>query len=745
MLTMSKIKKRRGVLRIITLVMILASSLSGTVNAATEIQEAPDWIGIPDTGNEWQIVSQKYSGRDQGDKKGYDLDNDGSKDVYYQKNVVSTDTENEFLVYLSITKKMTWDDLLAESDFGVTTANKYHDSIGDLEKSIVGNSSIIQPGKATSGGNNYQAVVTFTRGGKVVHTYKGWYHGTTPNCSNGTGFIVLKNLNTNLIASTSVSLQNDSGGSGGQLSYTIDLDTMSEHNINFSIEDVSVDSVKDTMGDYVTYEGVEHCDGSYDYDDSQRMLTWTPTSNGVKGLQVLENGGLTGFYYNVHQLVYKVQLNVLKDGFNSCAQNMDSAVGDPESYKVNEKAVLNCHMADYSGSAEFQVPYVRGLLYNVEFQKLIENSKIPVSGIRFKITRKSDGVTFTQNVTSGDDGWTKFRNLPWGVYEIQEISYKDSGTLGSNYLDSSNLTKTYTIQVGKIINPSNLSEDHASGHSVDKESDVKNLLFTSGNKTITNKPNYAKVTVVKYINEYDKVSSDLKNQKYTVKTSSSGKLDVYTKPESQQTSLDKLDDKAELGYQESVTYNLVVPKEGGKLNITETIPDEIKDKIVFDSVSVKANSGSSALGDVEETSQGCEVTVLPGNDIVVTITNSPVATVKIRKVVDNYQKELAEDAFIVRAKSTSDAGTPVDTEVVLSHNETSGIIKLKKETTLDISEIMPKEYAFSGITLSGGGTLKGNKVSIKPGEDVVVTVHNTYSYEPYFHSSDSVKNLFKQD
>ncbi len=745
MLTTSVKKRSRSVMGTLALIMILIAATSTSAMAGTQIQEAPDWIGTPDTGSEWQIVSQKYTGRSQSDKKGYDLDKDGSNDVYYQKNVVPTDTENEFLVYLSVTKKMTWDDLLAESDFGVTTANKYHDAIGSLEESIVGNPSVIKPGKSTDGGNNYQAVVTFTRGGKSVHTYKGWYHGTTPNCSNGTGFIVLKNLGLNLIASTSVSLQNNDSGSGGQLSYTIDLDTMSKYNINFSLEEVAIDSVTDKMGDYITYEGVENCDGKYDYSDSQRTLTWTPASNGVKGQQVRENGGLTGFYYNVHQLVYKVQLNVLQDGFNSCAQNMNSVVGDAESYKVNEKAVLECHMADYSGSAEFQVPYVRGLLYNAEFQKIIEDSKVPVAGIQFTIVRKSDGLTFTQKVKSGDDGWTKFRNMPWGVYEIKETSFRDSSTLGSNYLDDSNLTKTYTIQIGKTLNPDALTPDHSSGHSVDQKSDVKNLLFTVEDGVIENTPNRATVTVVKNINEYDSISSDLKSQKYTVHTTSSGDLDVYTKPGSQQTKLDTLNKQATLGYQDTVTYELIVPKDGGKISIEETIPEKIREKIVFDSVDVRADSGSTALGEVKETAGGCEVNVLPGNNIIVVINNSPVATVSIRKSIDNYRAELSEDAFVIRAKSISDKGTPVDTETVLKHQETSGIIKITKATTLEISEILPKEYAFSGITLSGGGTLKDNKVSVKPGENVIVTVHNTYSAEPYFHSSDSLKNIFKND
>lgn len=173
-----------------------------TENEATEqtvmmtstsgLDEAADWVGNINKANEWQIVSEEYAGREQTNKKGYDIDKDGSDDIYYQKNVIPTGVENEFRVYLGITKSMTWDELIAESNFAITTANSWHNTaIGTRANSINGNYSTIYPGKATSGGNNYEAVVNYTRNGKIVHTYKGWYHGTTPNCANGTGFIQL--------------------------------------------------------------------------------------------------------------------------------------------------------------------------------------------------------------------------------------------------------------------------------------------------------------------------------------------------------------------------------------------------------------------------------------------------------------------------------------------------------------------------------------------------------------------------
>lgn len=707
---------------------------------------APDVVGTVDTANKWQIVSEEYNGREQTNKKGYDIDKDGIDDIYYQKNVISTGIENEFRVYMGITKRMSWDELLAESDFGVTTSKKYKTE-GALESRIVGNDSLISPGKATSGGNNYEAVVTFTRGGKVVHTYRGWYHGTTPNCSNGTGFIVLKSLGLNLIASCGVELHEGSNGTGGQLSYTIDLDTMSGKNIHFAIEDIVVDSVQDTMGDYITYEGIEYCDG--ENSDSGNVLTWTPASNGVEGVQVRENEGLTGYHYSIHQLVYKVHLKAEQKGFNSCAQNMNSSVGDKESYQVNQQAILNCHMGTYSGNTEFQVPYVRGLLYDLEFQKIVKGSKISVSGISFTVSRKQEGSTIAETLeksaqeSTGSDGWIKFHNLPWGIYTLQELA-GDSGSFQDDYLDGTEQKQSYELKIGKVINSDGLSKDHGSGHTADQASDVNNMLFLyNGNGIFENTPNQAKITIKKIVNEYGEMPSYLQNQSYSIAANSTGTKDIYLQPGAADTALTKLENKKkDLKHEQTETYTLMVPKDGGEISLEEIIPVAIQNKIVFEGATVTLNNGSTAVGEVTEAEQGCKVNVLPGNDLTVTITNVPVGTVKIEKIVDNYRDELENDAFIIRVSSAGDDGAAVNTEVVLTDGETSGKINITKTTTLNIEEVVPKEYSLSGFSISGGGSLNGSQVTVKPGEDVVVTVHNTYTSKSFFHAADAIKNLF---
>lgn len=713
------------------------ADLSGTV--------APDVVGTIDTANEWQIVSEKYSGREQTDKKGYDIDKDGSNDIYYQKNVISTGVENEFRVYMGITKKMTWDELLAESEFAITTANNWHNAeIGSTTVSINGNPSIIYPGKS-SGANNYEAVVKYKRNGEIVHTYKGWYHGTTPNCANGTGFIRLKSLGIYLVASHTVDL----GNGGNQLTFTIDLDAMTKKKIHFAIEDIIVDSVQDTMGDYITYEGIENCDGTGTA--AENVLTWTPASNGVEGVQVKENGGLTGYHYNIHQLVYKVHLKAEQNGFSSCAQNMNSSVGDKESYQVNQQAILNCHIANtsYKGSTKFQVPYVRGLLYDLEFQKIVKGSKISVSGISFTVNRKEEGSTIAETLeksdkqSTGSDGWIKFHNLPWGVYTLQELT-GDSGSFQDDYLDGTEQKQSYELKIGKVINSNGLSKDHGSGHSADQAGDVNNMLFLfNGNGIFENTPNQARITIKKIVNEYGEMPSYLQNQSYSITADSTGTKDIYLQPGATDTALTKLENKKkDLQHEETETYTLMVPKDGGEISLEEIIPLWIQNKIVFEGATVTQNNGSTAVGEVTETEQGCKVKVLPGNDLTITITNVPVGTVRIEKIIDNYQDELEDDAFIIRVSSEGDDGAAVNTEVVLKNEETSGKINITKTTTLNIEEVVPKEYSLSGFSISGGGSLNGSQVTVKPGEDVVVTVHNTYTSKSFFHAADAVKNLF---
>lgn len=119
--------------------------------------------------------------------------------------------------------------------------------------------------------------------------------------------------------------------------------------------------------------------------------------------------------------------------------------------------------------------------------------------------------------------------------------------------------------------------------------------------------------------------------------------------------------------------------------------------------------------------------------------------VYIKKVIDNYadyQDKLADDEFTVQAASEGDGASEINAEVVLKHNQVSPAILIKEKTVLRISEIVPKEYELTGITIFGGGSEEGDLVTVDKGEEVVITVHNKYIGKAFFHASDTIKNIF---
>lgn len=429
------------------------------------VSKAPDYIGTINTANQWQIVAEQYKDNSYDSQKKVDTNNDGVNDLLYQKNVVPTGVENEFLVYLSVSKQMTWDEILAESRFAITTSNHYHEgnySIGEdvgtlnsgnaIKDVIKGSPSVIEPGE--SGSRNYHVTVNYTRNGTVVHTYNGYYHGTTPNCENGTGFILFKMGSSEkvVLASQTVNLAKNST----ELSFTIELDKMEAQGFNYLIDPIKLNSVTDQMGDYIKYDSVVKCDGTYNFADP--TLTWTPQDHeGVDGENGTYDGKTTGYHFNISQMVYKVKLDVTKTGFNSCADNMKSTVNDEESYPVNNYATLSYTVDNVPGTEKFPVPYVRGLLYDVTFSKQNGNGN-NLSGAKFALYEEGSDTPVT-NVdgeecvltTNKDTAVNRFANLPWGDYVLKEIGVPKGYTASQTSWD---MTLCYTINSDSVTKDS---------------------------------------------------------------------------------------------------------------------------------------------------------------------------------------------------------------------------------------------------------------------------------------------------
>lgn len=727
--------------------------------------------------NEWQIIRGGYKGRyttgqdvsDSFDKNAnVSYSNDNA--VRMTKNVISTDTENEFHMYLNVEPQVSWEEILQLNTIIVSHNNRPLSP--PAYPAGGGKSETFSPVKT----GNYQTPINFVyyanSNGKKIILAKIVMYATSNSVPNG-GIGIGNPL---LSGSGSFYAHNNFDLDKGTATAEIDISTLYEK-YEFSTKKVQVNNVQDQVNDLMkVYEDSFNFDGG-SCSLGGNVINWTmptkdlgllPYKQGTDGKitpvgvkRTLSNGKVTYYRQEAYQLSYKFSLDVQNENFTSAtsknsANNISAEYAvqtnkSPDDASDKEKGGKVTYTTNgQTGTGDFKSPYIKGLLYDLEFQKVVEGSKVPLAGVTFTIERQAGGSTYSEQIVytdtkvTGEDGWIKFHNLPWGTYTIKEISYKDGDEFQTNYLNTGDLPKELgTVQIGEVINSTALTENHSSGHSGDTSSDVKNRLFVFQNGTVENTPNRARITVVKNVNSYDSIPEALKSQKYTVNVKSTGNMKIYEKPGIQDDKLDSLNRQQQLGHQETATYDLIVPKNGGTINLQEVIPESIKNKVVFDSATVTANAGSTALGSVTEKDQGCEVTVLPGNDLTVTITNTPVGTVKIKKVIDNYQKELAEDAFIIQAESADDNGTSVNTEAVLKHNESSGTITIKKTTTLNINEIVPKEYSLSEITISGGVMLNGNQVTVNPGENVTVTVHNTYSGKPFFHVADAIKNQFK--
>lgn len=133
---------------------------------------------------------------------------------------------------------------------------------------------------------------------------------------------------------------------------------------------------------------------------------------------------------NYYQLVYKIRLDVEADDFNSCADAMTATTGDTV-YPTNGETLLSYHSCTYSYADDvlvhtesedltqgFNVPAVRGLLYDIAFRKVDEDGK-PLPGAVFRLYQ--DNVQIGEAITTDDSGSTyRFTDLPWGSYTLVE-------------------------------------------------------------------------------------------------------------------------------------------------------------------------------------------------------------------------------------------------------------------------------------------------------------------------------------
>ncbi|MDO4503141.1 MAG: SpaA isopeptide-forming pilin-related protein [Coriobacteriia bacterium] len=267
---------------------------------------------------------------------------------------------------------------------------------------------------------------------------------------------------------------------------------LDETSISVPAYSVSLDEVTDKLGDHISFGGFVNVDGQADCADD--VITWTPSAK--PGLRpTYQAKPVQGWLENASELAYKVTLDTSAPDFKSCADNMDSKVGDEQSHRVNKSASLSYHRSPIEGApspdgskyiATFPVPYVRGLLYSLELKKVDASTDDPLPGAVFGLIDESgDEVVNAQGdpirAASAQDGIAKFRGLAYGTYSVVELEAPTGYQAGDDGIPS--VTLCYTD--GRA----SLAKDHESGHASDRAGDSAYMLPSTSAPAIPNKRN----------------------------------------------------------------------------------------------------------------------------------------------------------------------------------------------------------------------------------------------------------------
>lgn len=356
-------------------------------------------------------------------------------DVRLHKWAEATETENEFLVHLSIdttsvTKK--FDEFLKNATYVAGSASHFPDGIvagglGDLQGSE----------KDTNGNKPYTITLTYQE--KVVGTAvvnmeisNGClYLKLNPNGGhNDTVYIALAELKKEQTVNTELSPEA--------------YEMLVKHVENTDYTDGL--SVEDIMGPAIIYLNSASGDGTVIPDTAVSELgtkiTWIPKiKSELTGTQDSDDENKI-WYENAAELTYRIKLDVTIDSFVNGAEEIAEGKSFVENNlteeqaknlkvnAVNQSAKLTYNSTEgIEKTLDFPIPYVRGLTYTFNFTKVdaTDDSKF-LEGAEFKLV--SDDMAYT--AISGQNGVVTFSNIPWGEYTLIETKAPGGYILDTN-------------------------------------------------------------------------------------------------------------------------------------------------------------------------------------------------------------------------------------------------------------------------------------------------------------------------
>ena len=455
--------------------------------------------------NEWQI-GDFFSGASgtskyQGNTSGYKVVSDDGL-VRLQKNVIPTNVENEFYVYLSVDVmyKTVIDEIINGAALLMSNSNaqglsggygnpvKKQDDCNNVYYGTSGEDNInaLFPTPEQAGTDAYMWTVNMTYQGQTYTIYR-WARNNN-EFSQGTMIIELDGT------WYSLALANKGAGKTYNVTLTDEIiELLSRTGV-----DLSGLIAEDTMGSDISIsEGtasivsISTGSASCITTEESPYIDWQIGSLNIKGLP---NDG--DYYTNVAELLYKVTLDVTDPDFVSGTW-----------YKVNNQAVLTYKDIDgNTKTAEFPVPQIKGTTYSFEFVKefdpeLAASQPVPAATFtltgtalgenNISVTTGTPGTTTLNGITAtvGADGKNiTFSKLPWGQYTLTETP-PEGYTVdpGSPWSMSIGYTGNGSSQYGQFLSPAKENVTSAGATYLNTE------LATDGVWKIINKRNIIEV------------------------------------------------------------------------------------------------------------------------------------------------------------------------------------------------------------------------------------------------------------
>lgn len=417
---------------------VLGAGLALTVGAAVSpqvawaaSQEGTHGASLATSGaNDWQIVSGQYQGNEATNKT-VDTASDEQQYVRIQKNVVPTDRENEFKVYLSIDKKEDMRSFFEGSVFG--TDNNMSSAPGSWSK-INGQHEIYEEDPDV-GDKPMYFEIDVVENREVLYTWTGIKYAPALPGDSKTYFVTTEAEAAKGNKGYCLILGQGTGGDSpdNPIHLTVDVDYEGFDDLFGTVAEtaVSLESVTDPLGPCMNSDATKvkilASDGDASYSDG--LITWNPEEKA-------DSEAVNGWYENIAELVYSVELNVRSNDFESGGIPDGASADSNAIFAVNgtnddpfatlEYSVTDFHISS-SGStaqtindtAEFNNPTVRGLLYDLKLQKVDEEGK-PLTGAKFKLMNTDGTKVVRDEAEVNENGYLEFSGLPHGNYVLVE-------------------------------------------------------------------------------------------------------------------------------------------------------------------------------------------------------------------------------------------------------------------------------------------------------------------------------------